>query len=71
MSMSEKIRIALIKRNMTISSLAEALGSSSQNLSAKLKRDNFSQRDLEDIAKALNCTLEITFIDNDTGESII
>lgn len=71
MSTSEKIRIALIKKNMTLSALAEALNSSSQNLSAKLKRDNFSERDLEEIAKALNCTLDINFIDNDTGKSLI
>ena len=71
MSTSEKIRIALIKRNMTLSALAEELGSSSQNLSAKLKRDNFSERDLEEISKALNCTLDITFIDNETGEPLV
>jgi len=71
MSMTEKIRIALIKRNMSITELAEKLGSSSQNLSGKLKRDNFSENDLKEIAAILDCDLEINFIDNKTGKPLI
>lgn len=70
MAMTEKIRIALIKRNMTVSQLAEKLGCSSQNLSAKFRRDNFSEKDLQDIAKALDCTLEMNFIDEKTGKPL-
>ena len=70
MSMTEKIRIALIKKNMTVSQLAEKLGCSSQNLSGKFKRDNFSEKDLQEIAEALNCTLEMNFIDKNTGKPL-
>lgn len=44
MPMAEKIRIALIKRNMNLKELSSRLGCTSQNLSGKLKRDNFSER---------------------------
>lgn len=70
MSMSEKIRIVLIKRKMTVSGLAEKLNTSSQNLSGKLSRDNFSEKELTEIANALDCTFEANFTLNDTGEKI-
>lgn len=70
MSMSEKIRIILIKRKMTISGLASALGTSQGNLSNKLKRDNFSEKELEEIGNALNCDLISNFKMRDTDEII-
>lgn len=48
MSMAGKIRIALIKRNMSVKDLAAKLGCTSQNLSGKFKRDNFSEKELQD-----------------------
>ena len=63
MGMSEKIRIMLVKRgNISEAELARRMGISPQNLSYKMKRDNFTEKDLRAIAKALNCTLEISFI---------
>lgn len=70
MAMTEKIRIGLIKRNMSVSQLAEKLGCSSQNLSAKFRRDNFYEKDLLEIAEALDCTLEISFVDKNTGKPL-
>lgn len=71
MAHSERIRILLVKRgNMSESELARRLGVSPQNLHNKMKRDNFNERDLEEIAKALNCTFKTEFILNDTGEVI-
>ena len=71
MSLTEKIRIMLIKRgNMSEASLAREMGISPQNLHNKMKRDNFTEKDLQEIAKALNCSLEISFIFNDTEEKI-
>lgn len=69
--MTEKIRILLIKKNITITELADKLGCTSQNISAKFKRDNFSEHDLKKIADVLNCDLEINFKDRDSGEIII
>ena len=70
MAMTEKIRIGLIKRNMSVSQLAEKLGCSSQNLSAKFRRDNFYEKDLLEIAEALDCTLELSFVDKNTGKPL-
>jgi len=50
--------------------LAEQTGQSRQNMSNKMSRDNFSEKELYEIANALNCTFEAGFIMNDTGEKI-
>ena len=70
MPMSERIKIMLIKRKMTKNKKTEMIGTSPQNLSGKLSRDNFCEADLRKIAVALNCTLESVFIMNDTGEKV-
>lgn len=70
MSMSEKIRIALLKRKISVTDLASTLGTSQSNVSNKLKRDNFSERELTQIADILNCDFKGTFIMRDTGEEI-
>ena len=71
MSMVEKIRIALVKRgNLSESELARRIGTSPQNLHNKMKRDNFSEAELRAIAQALGLTLEIEFIDPETGEKV-
>ena len=71
MSLTDKIRILLVKRgNISDAELARRLGISPQNLSNKFKRDNFTERDLEQIAQALNCSLRVSFTLNDTGEEL-
>lgn len=65
LSMGEKIRIILKRKKMTISELAEKIGTSNQNLSNKLTRDNFSEQELHSIAKAFDCSYEGFFIFND------
>ena len=70
MSMAEKIKIVLIKRKMSLTALAEKLNKSPQNMSAKMGRDNFSEKELQEIATALNCTLNMSFTLNDTGEKV-
>ncbi len=69
-TMGEKIKIMLGRRNMTLSQLAEKTGQSRQNMSNKMSRDNFSEKELYDIAEALGCTYEAHFIMNDTQEAI-
>ncbi|MGI5873607.1 MAG: helix-turn-helix transcriptional regulator [Bacillota bacterium] len=66
----EKIRVLLNRRNMTLAQLAEKTGQSRQNISNKLKRDNFSEKEIMAIAEALNCTFHASFIMNDTKEEI-
>lgn len=70
MAMTEKIKILLVKRKMTVTSLAEMLGMSQSNLSNKLKRDNFNETELQQIAAATNCTVDTTFTLADTGERV-
>lgn len=64
-SMGEKIRIALKRRKMSLVELADILGTSNQNLSAKLARDNLSEKDLQQIAEALGARFEGFFVFDD------
>ena len=69
MAMTEQIRTMLVKSgNISESELARRLGISPQNLHNKMKRDNFTESDLREIANALNCNLKIQFISKETGE---
>lgn len=70
MGMSEKIRIVLVKRKKSVTSLAKDLGTSQTNLSNKLSRDNFSEKELQEIAEALDCDLDVSFTLRDTGEKV-
>lgn len=67
---SEKIRIILKRRNLTITALAAKIGTSRQNLNDKLARDNFTEKDIQQIAAALNCSCETIFTLNDTGDIV-
>jgi transcriptional regulator with XRE-family HTH domain len=66
--MAEKIKLVLVKRNLSKSQLARKLGCSPSNLYNKFKRDNFSEDELKEIAQLLNCTFEASFVLNDTNE---
>ena len=70
LTMGEKIKIILNRRNMTLSQLAEKLGQSRQNMSNKMSRDNFTEKELYLIAEALDCNFVASFIMNDTGEEV-
>lgn len=65
LSMSEKIRILLRRKKMTITDLADILDTSRQNLNNKLNRDNFTEKELQQIAKVLQCDFEGFFIFED------
>ena len=71
MGMVQSIRIAMVKRgNISEAELARRVGVTPQNFNNKMKRDNFSERDLHEIADALGLRLEISFIDPETGEKV-
>lgn len=67
---SQKIKIILDKRNLSISDLASKIGTSRQNLTNKFSRNNFSEKELLQIATALNCKFDTQFTLIDTGETI-
>ena len=48
----------------------DQLNCSRQNLSNKMSRNNFDERELTAIANALGCELEINFVNRETGEKI-
>lgn len=54
---------------MTIVELSKRLGTTNQNMANKLKRDNFSMKELEVIAEALDCKFEGYFVD-ENGDKI-
>lgn len=71
MNIAEKIRIIKVLRgNMSERELAAKMGDTPQNLNNKMKRNDFKISELEKIAKALDCSIDIKFIDNTTGEEL-
>lgn len=70
LTMSEKIKVVLKRRGMTMGDLAEKTGQTRQNLSNKMTRDNFPEKELRQIADALDCELEVHLIMKDSGERI-
>ena len=70
-SMVESIRIACVKRgNLSEAELARRMGLSPQNFHNKMKRDNFTETDMREIAQALGLELRIEFVDPTTGKVI-
>jgi transcriptional regulator with XRE-family HTH domain len=69
MEMTRKIRLRLVKQgNISEAELARRLGQTPQNFYHKMKRDNFSEEELREIAGVLGCDLKINFVDKETGE---
>lgn len=68
-SVAEKVRLIMKRRKMTIGDLADATGQTRQNLSNKMSRGNFTEKDIKAMAAALGCKVEITFTLAD-GEQI-
>lgn len=69
LTMGEKLRILIKRKKITISELAILTETTNQNLSNKLTRDNFSEKELQQIAEALGCKFEGFFI-FDNGDKI-
>lgn len=61
LTVSEKLRIILRRTGKNMGELAEATGQSRQNLSNKMTRGNFSEKEIYAAANALGCTAEIIF----------
>ena len=70
MSVTKKIKLLLVERDMKMTDLAEKLNTSKSNLSQKMQRDNFSEKELKEIADVLNCDYDIIFTTKDTGKQI-
>lgn len=70
MSAAKKIKILLVERDMTLTDLSKLLNKSLPTMSVKMKRDNFAEKDLKEIAELLNYDCEIIFKDKETGKII-
>lgn len=70
LTMSEKIKVVLKRRGMTMGQLADKTGQTRQNLSNKMSRDNFPEKELREIAEALDCEFEAYLVMKDTGEKV-
>ena len=71
MGNTRRIRIMLVNEgNISEAELARRLGMSPQNLYNKMKRDNFTESDLVEIATVLGYTYTSYFENNTTGEKI-
>ena len=70
LSAGEKIKIIMKRRGMTLGDLADKTGQSRQNLSNKMTRDNFAEKEIKEIAEVLNCDYEASFVMRDSGKKI-
>lgn len=65
MSAAEKIRTLMTRKGISMGDMAEKTGQSRQNLSNKMKRGNFSEKEIIAMAEVLSCTVNIQFIGKD------
>lgn len=61
MQVSKLVRRVLLEMDLTAAQLADRLGTSPQNISQKMRRDNWSVSDLAAIAAALGCGFSVSF----------
>ena len=55
---------------MTLTDLSALLNKHLSTMSGKMKRDNFTEKDLKQIADVLNFDYEAVFTDRETGRKI-
>lgn len=70
MNTAEKIRLMVRRRNMILGAVADQTGQTRQNFSNKIKRGDFKESELRQVAEVLGCDLKIVFVDRETGEEI-
>lgn len=61
LSVSEKVRIIMNRTGKNMTDLAAATDQSRQNLTNKMSRGNFTEKDILKIAEALGSTVNIEF----------
>lgn len=74
LSFGEQVKIILSRKNMTIKELAEqikertGMAMSRQNLTQRLGRDNFQEKDMRMIAAILDCPFRLSIFPADSAE---
>lgn len=69
-TMTKKIEILLIELGLEKKELAKRLNTTPANLSGKLRRDNFSEKELQDIANACGVEYKGVFVLEDGKKEI-
>ncbi len=63
MSAGEKIKTIMGRQKISMGEMADKTGQSRQNLSNKMKRDDFSEGEIRKMAAVLGCTVDVRFLD--------
>ena len=61
-NLTEKLKIAMIKQNITQTALAERTGQTQNNLANKFSKDNFKLSEYQKLVEALGCVLEVNIV---------
>lgn len=61
LTIGEKIKVIMNRKGVSMTELAAETNQTRQNLSNKMTRDNFSEKDAREMAAALGCELVIEF----------
>lgn len=61
-TISEQIKVLCIRSNISVAELARRLGKSPQSFNSKLKRESFTVKDLEEIAKVTGTIFKRNYI---------
>ena len=69
MDIAKQVKRLLLEKNVTGTKLDQKVGITQPAISYKMTNNSYSIEDLEKIAKALDCELEINFVLN-SGEKI-
>ena len=62
MNIAKKVKRLLLEKNVTATALAGKVGITQPAISYKMTNNSYSIEDLEKIAKALDCELEVNFV---------
>ena len=68
---TKMIKKLLIEKNINTVELSKRLGCVTANIYNKYKRNNFSLNEIEEIANACGCFVEVSFYDKQSGEKIL
>ena len=61
LTIGEKVKIIMNRKGINMTELAAATDQTRQNLSNKMTRDNFTEKDARAMAEALGCEVVIEF----------
>ena len=61
LTIGEKIKVIMNRKNVSMTELAAATDQTRQNLSNKMARDNFTEKDAHAMAEALGCEVVVEF----------